>query len=69
MPQTRLANLSWLDLNDLIEDGVLGQIERVRNQGTDVDLAVDEDEIITLGVIPIAATALDGASLSWGMNF
>jgi len=34
MPQTRLANLSWLDLNDLIEDGVLGQIERVRNQGT-----------------------------------
>jgi len=49
MPQTRLANLSWLDLNDLIEDGVLGQIERVRNRGTVTADFVTDEEVVKLG--------------------
>jgi len=46
-----------------------GSQQPAQVSGQDIDLALDEEEVVTLGVVPIGATSLDGASMGWGSNF
>lgn len=76
---TEYAVLADNDAAELTDNGDIQTLKFVEASGNNQtvstvagslpDFALKKGEIVTLGVIPIAATSFEGASLSWGGNF